>query len=74
MHIEIPDDILRMAEAGERDVRVSLAVQFYADNRLDYAQAVRLAEVRPPQFDRELLARGLSVQRFGLEQLGRKAG
>ena len=64
MQFSVPDDIANRAEANMLDLRIALAVQLYADNRIDYADACRLAELDPDAFNRELLARGLSVQQY----------
>jgi predicted HTH domain antitoxin len=59
--VALPDDIMTEAEATGKDVLLAVAMQFYADNRLTYAGAVRLAGVSQEQFDRELVRRGISV-------------
>jgi len=64
MQFDVPDDIAHRAEANVLDLRLALAVQLYADNRIAYADACRLAELSPDAFSRELLARGLSVQQY----------
>lgn len=64
MQLMISDDILRQAEVGEADLRLALAIQLYADNRLDYARACTLADMPVREFSRELLSRGLSVQQY----------
>ena len=64
MHLELPDEIVHRAEANAIDLRVALAVQLYADNRIDYADACRLAELSGEQFHRELILRQLSVQDY----------
>ncbi|MCK4602893.1 MAG: UPF0175 family protein [Phycisphaerae bacterium] len=64
MQLEIPDDILRHAEANATDLRIALAVQLYADNRIDHGEAVRLSGLSIPAFNRELLSRQLSIQQY----------
>jgi predicted HTH domain antitoxin len=64
MRVNVPDDIARRAEAGAAELRVALAIQLYADNRIDHADACRLARLRPSAFNRELLARGIGVQQY----------
>lgn len=64
MHFHLPDDILRRAEAGRTDVRMAVAIGLYADNRIDHADACRLAGVSPAAFNRELLHRAISVQQY----------
>jgi predicted HTH domain antitoxin len=66
MKIDIPADILYAAGANAADVRLAVAVQFYADNRIDHADACRLAGATPPQFNKELLARGMSIVQYPL--------
>ncbi len=62
MQFRIPDDIAIKAEANLSDVTMAVAIEFYADNRIDHADACRLAQVTPEQFNRELLQRGLGIQ------------
>ena len=64
MDLMLPDDILRRAEVGELDLRIALAVQLYADNRIDYADACRLAQVTAAELNAELLRAGLSIQQY----------
>ncbi len=61
MKLDIPDHIVRRAEANSRDVLFAVAVQFYADNRLDHDDAVALSGVTAKMFDRELISRGICV-------------
>ena len=77
MKLDVPDDIVRRAEANGIELRVALAVQLYADNRIDHTDACRLSELSSREFDGELLARGLSVQRYPAGEVlspGRSAG
>jgi len=64
MWMEIPDSVVRQAETNATELALLLAVQLYADNRIDYATAARLGGLAPAAFTRELLARGLSVQQY----------
>ena len=64
MHLQLPDDILHKAEANNADLRLAIAIGFYADNRLDHVEACRLAGMRPSEFNRELLHRGICVQQY----------
>lgn len=64
MELQLPDDILRRAEASTVDLRIALAIQLYADNRIDYADACRLSSVAPAVFNRELISRALSIQPY----------
>jgi predicted HTH domain antitoxin len=64
MKLTIPDDIVLRAEVGEGDLRIALALQLYADNRLDHADACRLAQLTTGQLNEELLRAGLSIQQY----------
>lgn len=62
MQIDVPDDILFNAEVNESDIRLAIAVQLYADNRIDHGEAVRLSGLGMTAFNSELLSRGITVQ------------
>ena len=64
MNIEVPDDIVRRAEANATELKIALAVQLYSDNRLDYRDACRLAGVEEALFTQELLSRHIGVQQY----------
>ena len=64
MRLEIPDDIVRRAEANASDLRLSLAIQLYVDNRIDHLSACRLAELSADGFNRELLSRQIGIQQY----------
>ena len=64
MKLTVPDDIVRRGELSAADLRLALAVQLYADNRIDHADARRLAGVSPTALNTELLRVGLSVQEY----------
>ena len=64
MRINIPDDIVRRAEANASDLLVAMAVTLYVDNRLDHADAARMCKLSLPKFSDELLARGIVVQQY----------
>ena len=68
MVLDIPDDILRRGELGAADLRLALAVQLYADNRIDHADACRLAGTSAARLNRELVRLGLSVQEYPPER------
>ncbi len=76
MKLEVPDDIVRKAEVGAADLYLSLAVQLYTDNRLEHADACRLAGLDANAFNQELLSRHISIQQYPKErrQLKREAG
>lgn len=71
MELTLPDDILRRGELSAADVRLALAVQLYADNRVDHADACRLAGIEAGELNRELLRVGLSVQEYPAGRGGR---
>jgi len=62
--LTLPDDIVQRAGINATDARIALAVQLYADNRVDHADACRLAGVRSEWLNRELLRLGLGVQEY----------
>jgi predicted HTH domain antitoxin len=64
MQIEVPDDIVRRAEISSLDLYAALALQLYADNCIDHADACRLSGMSAAGFNRELLRRALSVQEY----------
>ena len=64
MHVEVLDDILRKAQANASDVLLAVAIQFYADNRIDYDDALRLAGVSKAELNRELVRIGISLQLY----------
>lgn len=64
MNIQVSDYILRRTQISAIDLYVALAVQLYADNRIDYGDACRLAGIAEAAFNRELLSRKISVQQY----------
>ena len=72
MHIEVPDDIVRIAETNEIELRIAIALQLYVDNRVDHADACRLADLPVRAFNRELLSRALCVQQYPARETTRK--
>ena len=64
MQIEVPDDIVKRAEVNATDLRIALAVQLYADNRIDHADARRLAGLSPERMSRELVDRDITIQLY----------
>lgn len=64
MQLELPDDILRKAHANAGDVLLALAIQFYADNRLSYEDAVQLSGVSRGQLNRELVRSGIGLHLY----------
>jgi predicted HTH domain antitoxin len=61
LHVELPMDVVHEAELTVGEARLALAIQLYADGRIDHAQARRVADVRAGVLDRALAARNLSV-------------
>jgi predicted HTH domain antitoxin len=61
MQIELPADIVSQAEITSREARLALAIQLYADGRIDHGQACRVAEVRAGVLDQALAARNISI-------------
>ena len=72
MHGEVPDEVLRKAQANAGDVLLAVAVEFYADNRIEYEDALRLAAVAPIELNRELVRRGISLQLYPNAELSRR--
>jgi predicted HTH domain antitoxin len=75
MNLRIPDDIVARAEAGGGELLLALAIQLYADNRIDHADACRLAGISRPDFNREIVTRGISIHLYpAIARRHRKAG
>lgn len=74
MDLHIPDDIARTAEVNAGDIRLAVAIQLYADNRIDHADACRLCGLPDGAFNRELLQRAISVQQYPPPRARRPAG
>ena len=72
MLLNLPDDIVRRAEASATDLRVALAIQLYVDNRIDYTDACRLAGQSADEMSRELIGRGIGVQQYPTDSLERR--
>jgi len=70
MQLELQDEIVRRAEASAGELRIALAVQLYADNRIDYDDACALARLPKDQFSRELILRQLSIQHYSIRPAG----
>ena len=64
MKLDVPDEIVRRAEANQIELRLALALQLYSDNRIDYSDACTLADVPDAIFNCELLKRHISVQKY----------
>ena len=75
MLIEVPDNIVRRAEANATDLRTAMAIQLYTDNRIDHVDACKLAGLSSGEFNRELIERGIPIQEYPPACLpGREAG
>lgn len=70
MKLDVPDDIIRRAEATALELHIALAVQLYADNRIDFRDACRLAGLSDALFTRELLSRHISLQQYPARNAG----
>ncbi len=57
--LDVPDDIVRRAEATALELHIALAVQLYADNRIDHRDACQLSGLSEALFNREALTRNL---------------
>jgi predicted HTH domain antitoxin len=68
MQLDVPDDIVYRAEMNALELHIALAVQLYADNRVDYSDACRLASLSPMAFNRELVSRDISIQQYPTNQ------
>ena len=64
MQLDVPDEIVRRAEANAGDLLLAIAITLYADNRIDYADACELAGVPSAVLDAELLRWALGVQQY----------
>ena len=64
----IEDEILQSAKLTEQEVRLELAVALYAQQRLSFGQARKLAGMSLPEFEKLLFDRGIpshyDVQEF----------
>ena len=52
---------------------MAVAVEFYADNRIDHTDACRLANTSSERFNRELVRRGLGIQIYSPDRECRSA-
>lgn len=67
MQVEVPDDIVARAETNAAEIRIFLALQLYADNRIDYTDACRLAGLSTAEFNAELLSRAMGILQYPAE-------
>lgn len=68
MTFTIPDDILAQAGLTNRDAMVEFACLLFDTERLDKPTAARLAGLDRPQFEAELLRRGIAPWRPTLDE------
>lgn len=64
MRLDVPDDIVQLAEVNAGDLLLAMAIQLYADNRIDHSDACRLARMPRGQFNSELAGRGISIHMY----------
>jgi len=70
MRLDVPNDIVRRAEATAGELLLAMAIQLYTDNRLDYSDARRLAELPTDVFNQELVRRNISINQYPSIQVG----
>ena len=68
MTITIPDNVLRLAQLDEAEIKVELALTFFQQDRLTLGQAAELAQMPQLDFQRLLRSRDISIH-YGFEQL-----
>ena len=73
MRLEVPDDIVHRAETNATEMCIAMALQLYADNRIDHDDACRLSGISSDQFNRELLLRAMCVQQYPRRAARRRA-
>jgi len=67
VELKIPEDILEAAGLTEQECLIELAIHLYADRRLAFAQALRLAGLNRLEFETELARRNISL--YSVEDL-----
>jgi len=67
MLLEIPDEILRASGLTSKDCLIELALHFYAERKIHYAQALRLSGLQRPEFDAQLARYNITL--YTLEDL-----
>ena len=65
--LTIPGEILEAAGLTEAECLIELAVHLYAKRRISIGQALRLARLSRPEFEKELARRDISL--YSLEDL-----
>ena len=64
MNIVVPDEIMDRAMVTAADLLFAIASQLYADNKLDYQDALELSAMPPREFFRALMVRGIIVHQY----------
>ena len=67
VELRIPEDILEAAGLTEQECLIELAVHLYAERRLAFAQALRLARLNRLEFEKELARHDISL--YSIEDL-----
>ncbi len=67
VELRIPEDIFEAAGLTKRECLIQLAVHLYAERRLAFAQALRLAGLSRLEFEKELARRDISL--YSVEDL-----
>ena len=66
--LRIPEDILEAAGVAEQECLIELAVHLYAERRLAFAHALRLAGLNRLEFEKELSSdRSATTRKAGAE-------
>jgi predicted HTH domain antitoxin len=61
MPLVIPDEILAESRLTEAQARVEIAYRLYAAERLARPSVMRLSGLDAPQFEQELIDRGITI-------------
>lgn len=61
MIIEIPDETLKQNGLSDKEVKLMLAVQLFAEEKVTLASASKLAELHEVQFQKELAKRNIPI-------------
>lgn len=64
MPLTIPDDLLKRMGMTEQEARIEIACRLYDAQIIGKPTATRLAELTRPEFEGELVERGLAVLRM----------
>jgi predicted HTH domain antitoxin len=69
MRLELPDTILKDSGLTEAQLRLELACALFDSEKLQLWPAAQLAGIDRQTFEAELLARGIAVYRFEVEDM-----